>query len=71
MTSVPSARDSLLRYVSNLSEDEAQDLLDSLALSDEPGELSEEDVRRVLEGRDAIARGDFVTLEELKAEIGR
>ena len=70
MTSLPSARDSLLRYVSNLSEDEAQDLLDSLALRDEPGELSEEDLCRVLEGRDAIARGDFVTLEELKAEIG-
>jgi len=70
MTSVPSARDSLLQYVSNLTEDEAQDLLDTLALRDEPDELSEEDVRRVLEARDAIARGDVVSLEELKAEIG-
>lgn len=70
MTSVPSARDSLLQYISTLSEDEAQDLLDTLALRDEPDELSEDDVRRVREGRDSIASGNFVTLEELKAEIG-
>jgi predicted transcriptional regulator len=35
---------------------------------DEP--LSDEDLSAIREGRKAIARGDFVTLEELKKDLG-
>ena len=64
------AYEALLEAVSTLSEEEAEDLLDRINLLRSPNEQTEEDIRLVLKGREAIARGDFVTLEQLKADLG-
>ena len=67
---VTSAHEALLEAVSTLSEEEAEDLLDRIHLLHSPDEQTEEDVRLVLKGREAVKRGDFVTLEQLKADLG-
>jgi len=70
MSLVTRAHEPLLEAVPTLSEEEAEDLLDRINLLHSPDEQTEEDVRLVLKGREAIERGDFVTLEQLKADLG-
>ena len=54
--------------VDGLSEEEAEQLLAYLR-DEEPDEYPDELIARIEQSRAEIARGDFVTLEELKAEI--
>lgn len=65
------AKEMLRDRVEEMTEDEASDLLDFLALQDDPDELSEEDIAAVERGRAEIARGEYVTLDQLEAELGR
>ncbi len=55
--------------VDRLSEEEAEELLAYLR-DDEPEEYPQELLDRVAEGKAQIARGDSVTLEELRRELG-
>ena len=52
-----------------LSEDEEL-FRDYLNMRLDPDELTPEEEERCREGREQIARGEFVTLEELEAELG-
>ena len=61
----------LRERVAEMTEAEASDLLDFLALQADPDELSEEDIAAVERGRAETTRGDYVTLEQLKAELQR
>jgi len=70
MTLVTRAHEALLEAVPTLSEEEAEDLLDRINLLHSPDEQTEEDIRLVLKGREAIERGDSETLEQLKADLG-
>lgn len=64
------AHEALLEAVPTLSEEEAEDLLDRIHLLHSPDQQTEEDVRLVLKSREAIDKGDFVTLEQFKADLG-
>ncbi len=55
--------------VDEMSEDEAKLLLAYLR-DEEPEDYPDELIARIEQSRAEIARGDFVTLEELKAELG-
>lgn len=55
--------------VERLSEEEAEQLLAYLR-DEEPEEYPEELLERIAQAKAEIARGDFVTLDELKAELG-
>lgn len=52
-----------------MSEQEALDVLEFLDAEDGDEEFTDEDVARILEGKREIERGEFVTLEELRAEL--
>jgi len=56
--------------IDQMSDDEAQDLLDLLALREESDELSAEELAQVAEAEAEFARGDFVTREELLRKHG-
>lgn len=64
------AKELLRERVEEMTEDEASDLLDFLALQDDPDELSEADIAAALEGRAAFARGEFITQAEFEAKYG-
>ena len=55
--------------VESLSEDEAERLL-ALLRDEEPEDYPDELIARIEQSRAEIARGDFVTLDQLKAELG-
>ena len=55
--------------VERLSEEEAEQLLAYLR-EEEPEEYPKELLERIAQAKAEIARGDFVTLDELKAELG-
>lgn len=55
--------------VETLTEEEAQDLLAYLR-QEEPEEYPADLIARIEQSKAEIARGDFVTLEQLKAELG-
>jgi len=61
----------LRERVPEMTEAEASHLLDFLTLQAAPDELSEEGIAAVERGRAEIARGDYVTPEQLKAELQR
>ena len=58
--------DQLYRLIESLSGEEVEDLLDYLELRAEPDTLNDDEMARVIAGRDEIARGEFVTLEEIQ-----
>jgi predicted transcriptional regulator len=64
------AKEQLRERIDEMTEDEASELLDFLALQDDPDELSEADIAAVKRGLDEIARGDFVTQAEFEAKYG-
>lgn len=55
--------------VDEMSEDEAKLLLAYLR-DEEPEDYPDELIARIEQSRAEIARGDYVTLDELKAELG-
>lgn len=55
--------------VESLTEDEAELLLAYLR-DEEPEDYPDELIARIEQSRAEIARGEFVTLEELRAELG-
>lgn len=57
--------------IDELSDEAAEDLLDYLNMRADPDVLSGEELAEVEDGLREIARGDFVTLAELKRELGR
>ena len=57
----------LHRYIEEMPPEEIRSLWDWLCADDT---LTPEEEERVLEGKAEIERGEFVTLEELKAELG-
>ncbi|HMO96658.1 MAG TPA: hypothetical protein PKD27_11110 [Tepidiformaceae bacterium] len=61
-------KQAIIEIVEGLSEERAQEVL--AFLLDERDDYSEEFLARVKQGEEEIARGEFVTLEELKAEYG-
>ena len=62
-------KEAIYQRVREMSEAEAADLLDYLALLSDPDELSEDEMAEVGETLRAMRRGDFITLEALKAEL--
>lgn len=65
------AKEALVNAINAMTDDEAEDLLDYLELQADPGDLTEEELRRVEEGRAAIERGDYVTGEQFEAELAK
>ncbi len=63
------AKESLRRIIEGVTEEQAQDLLDYLNLRADPDTLGDKESRLVGKGETAIARGDFVTLDQLKREL--
>ena len=61
------AKEALLGIVSELTEEEAEDLLDLLNMDADPDELTEDELAAVQSSHAAVAVGDFVTLDELEA----
>ena len=61
------AKEALLGIVSELTEEEAEDLLDLLNMHGDPDELTEDELAAVQRSHAAVAVGDFVTLDELEA----
>ena len=55
--------------VETLTEEEARNLLAYLQ-NEEPDDYPDELIARIEQSKAEIARGDFVTLEQLKAELG-
>jgi hypothetical protein len=65
------AKELLRERIDEMTEEEAADLLNSLALEDDPDTLSEADIAVVLEGRAAIERGEVVSSAEIRAKYGQ
>lgn len=59
------------RVVDEMSEHEALRLLDFLNLQADPDTLNAEEQKLVKEGIRAIESGDYVSLEEIRAERAR
>lgn len=65
-------KEELHQLIELLPEAEASDALDYVRwLRSNEEELTEEELADVLLGEAEIARGDFVTLEELKRDVAR
>lgn len=68
------ARDDLHHLVDELPEarlDQARDLLQELRESEEEEEvLTPEELARIEAGREAIRRGDYITMKEYKRQRG-
>ena len=65
-----SVKETIHQIVDTLSAEEAEDLLDYLNLRADPDTLTDEELRRVAEGRAEIARGEYVTLEQIQRRRG-
>ncbi len=64
------AKEELRRILENLSEEQANDLLDYLNLRADRDTLSPEELQLANEGEAAIAKGDYVKLDQLIKELG-
>lgn len=66
------SREQLLNEIDALTETEACEVLEYLdwITSDAPEELSAEELEDVRRGQEEIARGEYVTLEELRQHLG-
>lgn len=63
---MPSAKDTIYHLIEGLSEEEAEDLLDYLNLRADPDSLTAEELRQVAEGREELAHGEYVTLDQIQ-----
>lgn len=61
-----SIEESLRAIVEHRNDEEAEDLLDYLNMPTDPDTLTEEEMSRVHAGLEEIARGAYLTLEELQ-----
>jgi hypothetical protein len=69
MTSVVSARQRLLEIIDSLSDDEAQDMLDSIALwREEPDDLSPAEEEALHRADAEFERGEALTREEFLSQ---
>ena len=63
-------KEELRRLVESLSEQDAADVLDYVQwLLEEPETLTPEEIERVREGEEQIARGEYITLEHLSRDL--
>jgi hypothetical protein len=70
MTTEASARKLLHQLVDSLTDKDAERLLDWINLQNEPDDLTPEEEERVAIGKAEIARGDYVTREAFRKELG-
>jgi hypothetical protein len=64
-------KEELSELVNSLSDEEAADLLDYAHwLLEESEALTTEELARVRQGEEQIRRGDYVTLDKLKRDLG-
>lgn len=64
------AKESLRQLIDEMTDEEAEELLDYLNLLADPETLPEEELAKVVEAEAAIERGEFLTLKELRAKYG-
>jgi len=64
-------KDELHQIIDVLSDEEAEELLDYLNLRADPDTLTPEELARVQAADAEIARGEYVTLEEILRRLGR
>ena len=64
-------KDALHRIIEQLSDDEAERLLDWLNLQADPDDLTPEEVADLDRVRAEMQRGEYVTLDQFKADIHR
>lgn len=64
------AKELLRERIETLSEHEALDVLEFLDAEEADEEFTAEDVARILEGKRAFERGDFITGEAFEAQHG-
>ncbi len=64
------AKESLRQLIDEMTNEEAEELLDYLNLLADPDKLTEDELARVVEAEAAIERGEFLTLRELRAKYG-
>lgn len=63
------AKERLRQVVEGLSEEEAEDLLDYLNLLADPNTLDADELAAVEAAEAEIARGEYVTLEEIQRDL--
>src|SRR5438874_9813067 len=64
-------KEELHHLVETLSEQAAAEVLDHVHwLQEEPESLTPEEIERVRQGEEQIARGEYVTLEQLRHDLG-
>ncbi len=62
-------KEMLHQIVDTLSEEEAEELLDFLNMRADPDTLTDEDLARVEAAEAEIARGEYVTLEDIRRRL--
>ena len=69
---LPSSRAQFQAEINALTEDESREILEYVEwiTSDEPEELTDEEWVEVRKAERRMARGEFVTLDELKRDLG-
>lgn len=60
----------LFELVDGLTPGEVEDLVDYLNMRADPGTLTQEELADVRKAEAQMARGEYVTLEELRAKYG-
>lgn len=62
-------KDEVFKLLQQLSDEDVLDILDYLNNRLDPDTLTEEELAEVEEARKEIARGDYVTLEQINARL--
>jgi len=62
------AKETLRDIIDDLTEEEAEELLDFLNMQADPDTLTPEEEARVRSAHEAAMRGEYFTFEELKAK---
>jgi hypothetical protein len=65
-----SSRDDLHALIDRLSDEEVEDLLDTLNNLADPDTLTDDERLAVQEGAEQIARGEYITREGLRSKYG-
>ncbi|MFN8618923.1 MAG: hypothetical protein U0837_17715 [Dehalococcoidia bacterium] len=68
--SSPTLKEELHSLIEQLSDEEAEQILDYINMRLDPDELTEEEVQAVLRAREELERGETVSHEDLKREFG-
>lgn len=67
--SSPTLKEELHSLIEQLSDEEAEQILDYINMRLDPDELTEEEVQAVLRAREELERGETVTLDQLMKEL--